>query len=85
MAEPHRQVVMPVTAMSSRTGRSWQRWKQLRRGRRDRTATVVPLRLTATVTGLRTRPSAETFPLEDLVALAREGSIRVPAFQRGLK
>lgn len=37
------------------------------------------------MSGLRTRPSAETFPLDDLVALALEGRLRVPAFQRGLR
>lgn len=36
-------------------------------------------------TGLRARPSAETFPLDDLVERAREGRIRVPRFQRGLR
>lgn len=35
--------------------------------------------------GLRTRPSAETFPLDDLVTMARTGVIRVPSFQRGLR
>ncbi len=34
---------------------------------------------------LRSRPSAETFPLEDLVDLARDGRVRVPSFQRGLR
>ena len=34
---------------------------------------------------LRTRPSAGTFPLDDLVDLARRGRIRVPSFQRGLR
>lgn len=35
--------------------------------------------------GLRTRPSAETFPLDDVVDWARKGRIRVPASQRGLR
>ncbi len=34
---------------------------------------------------LRTRPSAETFPLDDLVEFARAGRLRVPSFQRGLR
>lgn len=34
---------------------------------------------------LRTRPSAETFPLDDLVEFARKGRVRVPSFQRGLR
>lgn len=37
------------------------------------------------MTGLRARPTAETFPLDDLVAWARTGRLRVPAFQRGLR
>ncbi len=37
------------------------------------------------MTGLRTRPSAETFPLDDLVEFARRGRLRVPSFQRGLR
>lgn len=37
------------------------------------------------MTGLRTRPSAETFPLDDLVAFSRSGRIRIPTFQRGLR
>jgi len=37
------------------------------------------------MTGLRTRPSAETFPLDDIVTWVREGRIRVPEFQRGLR
>lgn len=35
--------------------------------------------------GLRTRPSAVTYPLDDLVTMARKGEIRVPSFQRGLR
>lgn len=37
------------------------------------------------MTGLRTRPTAETFPLDDIVTWVREGRIRVPEFQRGLR
>lgn len=37
------------------------------------------------MTGLRQRPTAETFPLDDLVDYARKGRLRVPAFQRGLR
>lgn len=37
------------------------------------------------MSGLRTRPSAETFPLDDIVTWVRQGRIRVPEFQRGLR
>lgn len=37
------------------------------------------------MTTLRVRPTAETFPLDDLVEYARKGQVRVPAFQRGLR
>lgn len=37
------------------------------------------------MTGLRTRPTAETFPLDDIVSLVRQGRIRIPDFQRGLR
>lgn len=35
--------------------------------------------------GLRTRPTAETFPLDDIVTWVREGRVRIPEFQRGLR
>lgn len=37
------------------------------------------------MTGLRTRPTAETFALDDIVTWVREGRIRIPEFQRGLR
>lgn len=41
--------------------------------------------MAAVSAALRTRPSAETFPLDDLVGWAWAGRIRIPRFQRGLR
>lgn len=41
--------------------------------------------MSSMTTALRTRPSAETFSLDDLVASAWAGRIRIPSLQRGLR